>query len=743
MGLQEFWNWFSGESSKEKQPQPVPSANPKAAIPKVAPGQLHLNASPQPPTKAGTQQQSVQTTPVKKQPTSQLPPKTTTIPLKPSPITLSSTEATGKKKLGYAVVLFILINSILGSSLFYLPSLGVISSGAASVIAWAALFIIAAFAMLYVGELITLHPTSGGTYEFCKRAYGRFGGFYSGWLIWIAGNFGMALNIVAAGEYFIPETTDAAFVLRMIFVVIWIVILNYMAFRGIDAGATMLVTFGVLATIVVAAMIIPSFIDIPALFTGKIGMPFDPSFFQPFFRHENVSILAFLGLSLLLISEAFMGFEAVSYMANEVKNPKKLHKVIIAAMLICGVIMLLYIISSLGIVQYTDYVQNARPFAVQALQTMGEKGEQLIVFGMYLVIVGAAAAWPISGSRLIRAMAGDKLFIKHLAVLHPTHKSPYRAVYFQTAVVFLFSWLIFWGYKMKWSDPYRTIYLIYVLLSLLVISLILLAVPILRRKEKDLERPFKAPFGTIGPIFIVLIFAVLVGNWIKLEGSLAITIIKLTSSFLVLGFPFFFLVEMFYDPKAINRINEKLSYLVVLGEKFFFPLTIRNKILKEMGDMQGKVLLEYGCAVGGLTKRLAAKVGAAGRIFATDLSLTKVEIVKKRTQHLPHVSAHHHPHLDDFKLQLPQQVDGVISVGMLSYMQQPGKILASLAKHVKQHGEVVFVDFDKFFYFIPNVAWIQNDQQLRDLFKRAGFAVDVKRKRGILWQYIIISGYKV
>ena len=146
---------------------------------------------------------------------------------------------TKTKKLGSTMILFILINSILGSSLFYLPSLGVISSGAASIIAWALIFVMAMFIMFYIGELIVLHPTSGGTYEFCKQAYGRFGSFMAGWLIWIAGNFGMALNIVAAAQYFIPND----FVLQMVFAVIWIVVLNFMAFRGIDAGSTMLVPF--------------------------------------------------------------------------------------------------------------------------------------------------------------------------------------------------------------------------------------------------------------------------------------------------------------------------------------------------------------------------------------------------------------------------------------------------------------------------------------------------------------------
>ena len=101
------------------------------------------------------------------------------------------------------------------------------------------------------------------------------------------------------------------------------------------------------------------------------------------------------------------------------------------------------------------------------------------------------------------------------------------------------------------------------------------------------------------------------------------------------------------------------------------------------------------------------------------------------------------PHLDDFKLELPEKVDGVISVGMLSYMQNPLKLLTSLGERVKKGGEVIFVDFDKFFYIIPNVKWVESDQMLQSTFGKAGFKVHVERKNGLLWQYIIVRGFKV
>lgn len=660
---------------------------------------------------------------------------------KPLAVKKGITEHTGKKKLSYGVVLFILINSILGSSLFFLPGLGVKSSGPASIIAWAALFSVATFIMLYIGELVTLHPTSGGTYEFCKRAYGRFISFMAGWLIWVAGNLGMALAIVAAAEYFIPTTMANYFLLRMVFSAVWILVLNYMAFRGIDAGATMLVVFGIISVIVVTLMTLPSFIDVPGLLTGSLGSKFNSELMKPFFMHDGWGIWAYLGLSLFLICEAFFGFEALSYMANEVKERKKLGKALITATVICGIIMCIYIFSSLGTVSYHDYVTDARPFAVQAMNTMGLTGQNFVVFGMYLVIIGTAAAWPIVGSRLIRALANDGLFVKRFAVLHPKHGSPYKAIYFQTVAVGLFSWLIFRGYMKFWGDPYRTIYLIFVLLNLIVLGLVLFAVPVLRKKESSLKRLFKAPLPRLGPVVIVSFFLFLIGLWIFLEGGTARAILSLAGSFILVGVPLYFLVEMYYNPKAIKKVGGVSIYVSMLTEKIFFPIGEKRKVLKRLGNLRGKTVLEYGCSTGLLTKSLAKRVTDKGTIYAIDFILNRKEIAVKRLKKHKHVKVFHHESLKHFKakVKVPKS-DVLVSVGMLSNLQKPLQVLDHLGKKMKKGGKVVFLDYDKFFYLIPNIPWVKEKGDLLRVFKKAGFDVKVEKKKHLLWSYVLVEG---
>ncbi len=463
----------------------------------------------------------------------------------------------------------------------------------------------------------------------------------------------------------------------------------------------------------------------------------------PFFRQSGFSIVNNLGLSLLLISEAFFGFEILSYVANEAREPKKLHKVLFAGIFICGIIVIVYVLSSFGIVSYHKYVTDARPFAVQAFNTMGDIGRNIVVFGMYLVIIGAAASWPITGSRLIHAMSKDKLFIEQFKVLHPKHNSPHRAVIFQTIMTLLFSFLVFRGDLVNWGDSYRTFYLMYIMLSLVAILLIVFTVPILRKKEKDLERPFKAPLPLIGPLLFLIFFVVLVVNWYFIEGGIATSIILMSFSFIFLALPFYFLVEMFYDKDAIVKVNDSLSYFNYFFDNISFPFSIGKKIAHRFGILEGKKILQFGCSTGNLTKEFGEMVGDHGKVYAVDIAKHKVEFTKKRVLGLNNISVYRNDSLEEFNFVPDEKVDIFYSVGLLSYFQNPTKMLSDINTTLKEDGKIIFIDYDKFFYFIPNLKWIEDDQMLINIFEKAGFKILIERKNSLLWQHIIIKGIKI
>jgi hypothetical protein len=52
------------------------------------------------------------------------------------------------------------------------------------------------------------------------------------------------------------------------------------------------------------------------------------------------------------------------------------------------------------------------------------------------------------------------------------------------------------------------------------------------------------------------------------------------------------------------------------------------------------------------------------------------------------------------------------------------------------------VEYVDYFWILPNVKWLSNNQNIAKVFGDAGFSVNVIRKRRFFWSYLIIYGIK-
>ena len=213
--------------------------------------------------------------------------------------------------------------------------------------------------------------------------------------------------------------------------------------------------------------------------------------------------------------------------------------------------------------------------------------------------------------RLILALARDKLFIPQLADIHPRFKTPHKAILFQTIISLIVFGMAFGKYLILLS--------LLLPLGLILYIFTILTIPILRYKYPDMPRSFKVPFANIGSIIIVLLLISLVVIWVLQEPN-AFQLLKLGLSFIVIGIPIYLLLEIYYDPDAIVKVNDALAYFTLITERFILPKSVRKEILTLLGDIKNKTVLEFGCSVGTLTLHLAEKVKPNGKIFATDLS---------------------------------------------------------------------------------------------------------------------------
>ncbi|MBT7902634.1 amino acid permease [Candidatus Woesearchaeota archaeon] len=622
-----------------------------------------------------------------------------------------------KKVLSFPVILLITINSIMGTGIFFLPALGAKNAGPASLFSWLILSFIAIYFSMVFAELCSMFPKAGGVYEFCKQAFGRFPSFIIGWVTILAGNITIAMLIVGAIQYLLPIP---ATIVKLSICLLFIFIFNFIAYKGMKTSAVMLVTFALITIGTLLALIVPNLLK------------FNPGNFDPMF----VFPISTLFITIFFIAETFFGWETATFLAEETKNPEKvMPRALIGGTVIIAIICLLFVISSLGAINWKIFGASTTPLSDLASVHFGSIGNSIFTILVYLSIIGSVAGWIVSAPRLIMALTRDKLFPPQFKSIHPVYNTPYKAIIFQTILT---SILVVVGF-----GSYQLLLVLLLPMALLLYSAVALSLIILRYKQPDTPRPFKMPFGKSGSVALIIFSLGLIGTWLFVEhGSFGI--LKLGLSFVAIGIPIYFLIEMYYDPHAIMIVNDLLAYFALWTENLAFPKRRQNEILTLLGDVKGKRVLEYGCGVGTVTMTLANLVGKKGKVFAVDISKKNLKIARKRFDSAghDHVITIHDPHYDKVHHSVPSPVDSVISVGALGYTQKVRTVLKHLNRRLRKDGKIVFVDFDKFFDIIPNIDWIGDDQKVFKLFEDCGFDIQVVRKQGFAWQYVFIYGKK-
>jgi len=621
-----------------------------------------------------------------------------------------------RRGFGFWDVFALTFGSILGTGMFFGAALGAQYAGNVSLIAWAVLTIISVYIAACFGELVAMFPKAGGVYEYSKQVYGRFPSFLIGWIAWLQMNITTTLLVVAAIDYLTPAHFPIIY--KILLSVIFIVGLNIIAFLGLEASSVTLIAFAIISVGLILAVVIPGAFHVV------------PSNYLPFFTHPWF----FAFLAMFFMMETFFGWEAATYLAEETKEPEKtIPKALIWAAVTVSILAITVAVVLLGVFKWNVLSQLSAPFNSIAYLIYGGTGVYFIGIGVYLVLLGSAAGGIISSPRLLLAMARDKLFLQQFTAIHEKYRTPYKAVIFQTLVAIIVILIGFGKYEMLLT--------ILVPMALLMYILALLAIPILRVKEPNRKRPFKVLFGIAGPIIVSLLLSGVVIYWAFSGNNWSVLLQSLY--LILLGIPIYLLLEMYYDPKMIIRMNNWLARLTLWTEGISLPKSVRKEIVHELGNIKGQKVLEFGCNVGTFTEQLAAEVGSKGIVYATNTSKKELEITKQRLIRKGHknVSFILEEDREGVSKTVPD-VNLAVSIGVIGYVQNVEKMLYYINKRLDKGEKIFFVEYDNFFHLLPNTPWLNKDDKIKEVFTKAGFDVTVVRKKGILWQYIFISGIK-
>ena len=146
---------------------------------------------------------------------------------------------------------------------------------------------------------------------------------------------------------------------------------------------------------------------------------------------------------------------------------------------------------------------------------------------------------------------------------------------------------------------------------------------------------------------------------------------------------------------------------------------IRPNILRALGNLQGKILLDVGCGSGYLTSELAK---TAGKVIGTDFAPDFVKLCQEKYKNQPNLSFQVQNVTEKFAFQT-ESIDMVLCKMVLQYVDSISNFANESARILRFGGKVlVIVDhpFHSQFYHAQNLAGKRNPKYAgsQDYFSR-------------------------
>jgi APA family basic amino acid/polyamine antiporter len=309
----------------------------------------------------------------------------------------------------------LIVNSIIGSGVFGVPTELIKLVGRASPIAMVVAGLVSAIIMACFAEVASQFSEPGGPYLYARTALGHFAGTQAGWFFWACFLVAAAANANLFVNYLSGMVPWAGGplgrTLTMAAVIAVPTIFNYV---GVKSGSR-------LSTFFCVAKLIPLGVVV-ALGLGRFGQHATA---LPVTELTQPGVSGWLG-ALLLLGFSYDGFEFALTPGAEVVNPRRTVPIAMAVAFL--VVMGTYTSVQFVTVATLGNTVSERPLADVAAALMGEKGRLLITMGAMISTYGFISAMVLSAPRLTYALAERGDFPAFFGALHPKFRTPHVSV---------------------------------------------------------------------------------------------------------------------------------------------------------------------------------------------------------------------------------------------------------------------------------------------------------------------------
>ncbi|AAT43518.1 APC family permease [Picrophilus oshimae] len=395
------------------------------------------------------------------------------------------------------------IGGAIGSGILFAVAGGTTYAGPAIIISWIIAAIMIVIVTIPYAEFSAMAPRGGISARISYYSYGSYGGFMSGWSLFLWAVLIPPIEAVAVSEYasyyikglyssvtgfLTPEGIALSIALTILFVFI-----NLFGIRKFGIVNNVLTWFKILVVVAII-VIVPLFVFRPSNFT------------TPSFIPSNASgILIAIPATGILFS--FGGYRQVADMAGEIKNPKRnLPRAIGITLAVQSIFYILMTIIVVGSVNWTGLKTAPGSWSV-----VGSLGSPIVTIIHSNIAYLHGYAVPVLSGLIILALI--------FAIFSPMGTF---GVYLtgSSRIIFGFSREgaipSFFGSTTKKGTPLYAIILVAVIGDLFLIpfpswytltdfvvvaavvnfAIVAASLPVIRKLYPEIERPFKVPFAT-------------------------------------------------------------------------------------------------------------------------------------------------------------------------------------------------------------------------------------------------------
>ena len=417
-----------------------------------------------------------------------------------------------KQSLGLLDSTMIVAGSMIGSGIFIVSADITRNVGSAGwlIVVWLITGFMTITAAVSYGELSGMFPKAGGQYVYLKEAYNPLAGFLYGWSFFAViqtatiAAVGVAFSKFLA--YLVPQVSEdlVAFSIGNLNIspaqlvsIALIVFLTFINTLGVKSGKMIQTTFTVTKLLSLFGLIIFGLIMMkPEVWNANWTNGWD---LHKLNSTESYTLVAALGaIAAAMVGSIFSSdaWNNVTFVAGEIKNPKR--NIGLALFFGTLIVTVIYVTTN---VMYTAVLPlneiataDKDRVAVAASQVIfGNLGTVVIALMIMISTFGCNNGLILAGARVYYTMAKDGLFFRPASHLNK-FAVPQWALWFQCLIACA------WSVSGRYGQLLDMISFVVVIFYVMTI----LGIFILRKKQPNAERPYKAFGYPILPIIYIV-----------------------------------------------------------------------------------------------------------------------------------------------------------------------------------------------------------------------------------------------